>query len=336
MNQIIILAAALLSADVPKAELAAPVRKIWDQAPHNAFTDLIRFRDRWFCVFREGAGHAAGAGQIRVLTSGDGAAWESAALLNWPNIDLRDPHISRTPKGGLMIIGGAAEPASRDPVKDHYSFVSLSKDGRSWSKPRRVGPSWHWLWRVAWLRDNPLLDGGAISAYSVAYHWDPKAKGKSEASLFRSRDGVTFSKVTTFAIPQPTEATLAHGDDVMLCLQRRDGKPNTAMLGSSKAPYTDWTWKDLGMYFGGPNFLRIPDRTWWATGRIIEKGKAQTVLAHLDVPAGKLTPVLAFPSGGDTSYPGMVWHNGQLWISYYSSHEGKTSIYLARVQVTGD
>ena len=75
----------------------------------------------------------------------------------------------------------------------------------------------------------------------------------------------------------------------------------TAMLGSSQAPYTDWKWKDLGMYFGGPNFLRTPDGTWWAAGRVIDKGKAQTVLAHLDVDAGKLTPVLTFPSGG--KYP---------------------------------
>jgi hypothetical protein len=26
--------------------------KIWDGAPHNAFTDLTRYRDEWFCVFR--------------------------------------------------------------------------------------------------------------------------------------------------------------------------------------------------------------------------------------------------------------------------------------------
>jgi hypothetical protein len=28
----------------------------------------------------------------------------------------------------------------------------------------------------------------------------------------------------------------------------------------------------------------------------------------------------------------MVWHDGQLWISYYASHEGKSAIYLARVK----
>ena len=47
-----------------------------------------------------------------------------------------------------------------------------------------------------------------------------------------------------------------------------------------------------------------------------------------DLPKG-----LELPSGGDCSYPGMVWHEGLLWMSYYSSHEGKTSIYLAKVRL---
>jgi hypothetical protein len=29
------------------------VKKIWDQGGHNAFTDLIRFNNQWFCTFRE-------------------------------------------------------------------------------------------------------------------------------------------------------------------------------------------------------------------------------------------------------------------------------------------
>jgi len=28
-------------------------------------------------------------------------------------------------------------------------------------------------------------------------------------------------------------------------------------------------------------------------------------------------------------------HEGLLWVSYYSSHEGKTSIYLAKVRLPG-
>ena len=49
--------------------------------------------------------------------------------------------------------------------------------------------------------------------------------------------------------------------------------------------------------------------------------------------AGGYEPVLTFPSSGDNSYPGFVWHDGLLWMSYYSSHEGKTSIYLAKIKV---
>ena len=49
---------------------------------------------------------------------------------------------------------------------------------------------------------------------------------------------------------------------------------------------------------------------------------------------GGYEPALTLPSGGDTSYAGMVWHEGLLWVSYYSSHEGKSAIYLAKVKVT--
>ena len=42
-------------------------------------------------------------------------------------------------------------------------------------------------------------------------------------------------------------------------------------------------------------------------------------------------PALTLPSGGDTSYAGMVWHEDLLWMSYYSSHEESTNVYLAKV-----
>jgi hypothetical protein len=29
----------------------------------------------------------------------------------------------------------------------------------------------------------------------------------------------------------------------------------------------------------------------------------------------------------------MVWHEGLLHLSYYSSHEGKTSVYLAKIEI---
>ena len=65
----------------------------------------------------------------------------------------------------------------------------------------------------------------------------------------------------------------------------------------------------------------------------MRRAPSRTALCWLAPDAGTLTEFLTLPSGGDTSYPGLVWHDDQLWVSYYSSHEGKTSIYLARVKL---
>src|SRR5262245_32568618 len=80
-------AAALSAAQEPKL---LAVAKIWDKAPHSAFTDLLRWRDRWYCVFREAEGHVGGDGKLRVLESADGKVWQSAALIEEKGIDLRD------------------------------------------------------------------------------------------------------------------------------------------------------------------------------------------------------------------------------------------------------
>ena len=66
-----LLALVLLATSAAHAEPPALIesRKIWDAAPHNAFTDLARWRDAWWCVFRESDGHVGGDGKIRVLTS---------------------------------------------------------------------------------------------------------------------------------------------------------------------------------------------------------------------------------------------------------------------------
>ena len=66
----------------------------------------------------------------------------------------------------------------------------------------------------------------------------------------------------------------------------------------------------------------------WAAGRSYV-GDPVTVLSRFGPET--YDPALTLPSGGDNSYPGLVWHEGTLWMSYYSSHEAKTSIYLAEI-----
>ena len=73
---------------------------------------------------------------------------------------------------------------------------------------------------------------------------------------------------------------------------------------------------------GNPDFLDAFSFSGWG-------GSSTSV----ERPAGVGTGPFLDDSGGDTSYPGLVWHDGLLWMSYYSSHEGKTSIYLARIRL---
>jgi arylsulfatase len=316
-------------------EQVVSLRKIWDAGKHNAFTDLVRWHDRWWCTFREGAGHVSTEAGIRVISSADGDRWESAALIERSGHDLRDPKITTTPDGmQLMIVAGDTTRDGTKPATWSQSFVSFSDDGRKWSDIHHVGPEDFWLWRVTWH------DG---KSYGIAYDVSPDSRSAKAyaTTLLASADGRSFNPLVPklYDVSGPTEATLRFAaDGTALCLQRRDGKEsNTALLGTSRPPYTDWTWRDLGKYFGGPNFVQLADGKWIAAGRLFNVGQppaTRTAVCELDTAAGQLRPLLLLPSAGDSSYPGLAWHDDQLWMSYYSSHEGKTNIYLARIKFT--
>lgn len=298
-------------------------RKIWDRAPHNAFTDLIRFRDAWYCAFREGSSHVSNDGKVRILRSRDGETWESAGLLELAGYDSRDASLTQTPDGRLMVLGGAT--ALGPPRGKTGSFVSFSDDGRAWTPPRLAVNPGRWLWKATWH------DG---KVYGVAYG---TGGARQPSSLLVSDDGVKFRDLAPKLLDSdgwPTEATLRFDDaGTAWCLHRRDDSPNTAMLGHAAPPYAEWHWQDLGTYLGGPNFIRTPSGEWIAAGRLLD-GAARTSVLWLDLEHGAMTELVKLPSGGDTSYPGLAWHDGRLWVSYYSSHEGRTNVYLVKVEIT--
>jgi hypothetical protein len=298
------------------------VTRIWDAAPHNAFTDLIRFEDQWICTFREGDGHVGGDGKIRILSSTDAVSWESAALLEKEGVDLRDPKLSITPDGRLMMLcGGSIYEGEK--LITYHSRVAFSNDGRAWSEIHDVWKDGEWLWRVTWHLD---------TAYGIAY--GKGIEGDWDIRLVSSLDGIHFEEVTSLETAGgPNETTLRMlPTGEMLALARRDGdgEESTALIGKSTWPFKEWTWTPTAHKVGGPDFEVLPDGSMWASGRSYPEG-AKTVLARMTLDAYE--PMLTLPSGGDTSYPGLVYHEGLLYLVYYASHEEKTSIYLAKIKL---
>jgi hypothetical protein len=296
------------------------VKRIWDAAPHNAFPDLARFGESWICALREGPGHVSQEGVIRVISSKDGETWTPLARIASAAGDLRDPKLSVTPAGVLQLT--AASALRRPSASRHQTLAWLSKDGSEWGEPRPIGEPDCWLWSITWH---------AGVAYGVGYATD----GRMNVRLYRSEDGARYDVLapSIFEGGEPNEASLSFLDDgTCLCLLRRDDPGGNGQLGAAKLPYTSWTWKDLGVRIGGPHMIRLTDGRIIAAVRL-HRPTVRTSLAWIDPDGGTLREGLQLPSGGDTGYAGIVEHDGLLWVSYYSSHEGKASIYLARVRV---
>lgn len=298
-------------------------RRIWNQAPHNAFTDLLRYEGRWYCVFREGKAHVSPDGALRILTSENGDEWKSLALVTSKTYDLRDAKISVTPDNRLML-NGAGMIADAD-VR-YQSLVWFSSDkGRTWTDAQKIGDPGFWLWRVQWHKDQ---------AYSMGYATNRRREERS-VRFYVSKNGGDYKTLIEKVSTPPgcgEDKILFRKDGSALCLFRNEVGDKRAQLGVSKPPYDRWTWRDTNQRIGGPNMIELSDGRIIAATRLYNGG-VRTSLSWLDPETAKLTEVLKLPSGGDTSYPGMVMHDGVLWLSYYSSHEGKTSIYLAKVKL---
>lgn len=314
------------SADAPAATTRPAllgVRKIWDAAPHNAFTDLVRFNGHLVCAFRESSGHIKKDGYIRVILSDDdGETWSNAADLRGPRGDVRDAKLAPTPDGRLALLTCVNLSAG-----GYQSVVYGSADGKTWEGPRDVAEHNVWLWG---LKFNEGV------GYSVGYG---TLGSDRYVRLYRTTDATrTFAAVTdklAIGMPFPNESALAFAPDgTATLLQRCD--PDPAVIGTAKPPYTNWTFKASATRVGGPALLRLADGRWLGAGRLFDDGARgkgpRTSLFWVEPTTGAIDECLRLPSGGDTSYPGFAWtDDGALLVSYYSSHEGKTSIYLARV-----
>lgn len=294
------------------------VNRAWNAGKHNAFTDLCYFRQRYYLVFRQASSHHSKDGVLRIMNSVQGKKWRTVAVLQNPVADLRDGKLTVTPDGKLQLLAAAA---FHDKTQQTYqSYLWHSTDGKTWPEPQAVGEAEYWVWRLSWLRDQ---------AYAVAY----KCGSDRHIRLYQQKASAQFEVIAPriYAEGYANEAALLFDNqDTAWCLLRKD--PDHGQLGHSLPPYTHWQWLDVGCRIGGPQAIFTADGKMLAVVRLYNE-TVRTSLVTLDQSTGELTEIMALPSGGDTSYAGMVLQQNKLLISYYSSHQGRSSIYTALLRI---
>jgi len=314
------LAAALCDAgSAPEPPLSLKLLRVRRLRENAFYGDIAEHQGALLAAFRDSTTHEGPGGKATILRSTDeGETWRPAATLGVEGSSLFDPHFCALADGRLMLNGGI-----RDNAGARWgSWVSFSNDGAVWARPEAILAKDQWLWRAT-----PHRDG---SAYGIVYGCPP---GPRFSRLLKTRDGLGYSPVADLlAENYPNEATIRFAPDGTAYLVHRiEEGSRHALLGTSSPPYTEWTWKDLGRFIGGPNLLRLPTGQWVVGGRCTEN-PVHLQLGQLDAARGRYTPMLDLPSGGDCSYPGFLFREGRLYVTYYSSHEGATSFYLAEIQ----
>ena len=332
-------AAAEQPAKFPKVRIVS-VRRVFDNGEHNAFTDLCRFRDRYYLAFRSCPdGHGVHpTSSIIVLSSADGNSWTQVHRFSVPKRDVRDPHFLIFRNKLFVYTGtwycGETSPKRYD-INEHLGYAVWTGDGRNWHGPVMLeGTYGHYIWRAASWGGRAYLCARRKREFA---HTRTRAERDAivQSAMLESEDGLIWRKAALFQEEYGDETAFLFESDGSVLAIARSGAGRNAQLCRSRPPYTHWQRKDLGRYIGGPLLARWGNR-YLVGGRKISNGRPVTALYWLIDDC--LHEFAELPSGGDNSYPGFVAISpARALVSYYSSHErdesGKviTAIYLAEL-----
>ncbi len=309
-----------LFAGVSSIEAAEPlvkpisVRKLVADGKHNAFTAMVRWKNAYWLAFRKADSHGYHEADIVLLRSPDGEAWTEARTFNFL-VDDRDPQMLAT-DGRLFLYAPCLTGAKCT------SFVTYTDDGEKWSEPKPVYEPRTIFWKPT------RLDG---KFYATAH---VKAEGQDGGSiravdLITSDDGLAWKKVSTIRKGNwESETTILFTPQKKAVAFLRQKYSVPGFILEADAPYETWTSRPAGTHLSGHCVVTFGGTT-YLFSRTMDGSKQGTMIYTFD--DGKLVPWCELPSGGDSSYPAAVQVGDHMLVSYYASHEGNASIYLAKV-----
>ena len=181
----------------------ANVRRVFHNGEHNAFTDLIRFRDKFYLTFRSCPdGHMVHpTASIIILESDDANAWRPVHQFRVALRDTRDPHFLSFRDRlfvytGTWYSGQTTLPRDKYDLNQHLGYAAWSSDGRQWHSPILLeGTFGHYIWRAAAFGDKAYLCGRRKIGFEIA----PMGEGRRvESLMLESDDGLIWRQRATF------------------------------------------------------------------------------------------------------------------------------------------
>lgn len=295
-------------------------RRVKEGQNHAAFTSLEYYKGYFYCSFREANYHVDKNGNdngiITILKSRNGRRWRLCGHIIHDGYDLRDPKLSITPDNRLMLISEAVKYVDGKDVsrKTVVSFLKRSYfDGLEEVifNPNKTN---NWLWDVTWI--------------------GTQAKGFLYCPAFyavSSTNGLEFDILQEYRFTGfPTEAALTTLDDGRIIVILRISGQNSK-IGVGDGTLKDIQWYDAGCRVEGPDIINIKGDI-YVCGRSFEH-KIGVSLYKLDMNSHLLNKLIELPASGDCSYPGMVFVNNRLYVSYHSTSDNKTSVYFSRIKL---
>ena len=225
----------------------------------------------------------------------------------------------------------AGAPARRPlSLNEHLGYGVWSGNGEEWQGPQPLeGTYGHYIWRAAAHGDRAYLCGRRRRAFQASIESEQEPLS-IEAAMLESEDGLVWRYRTSFMEDYGDETAFLFEDDGSIVAIARDGEGKLARVCRSVSPWETWTRTSLDRNVGGPMLVRWGDRYLVGGRKQNADGEPRMAISWLVDDA--LHEAAELPSGGDCSYPGFVQLDEEhALLSYYSSHEGPTSIYLTEL-----
>lgn len=298
---------------------------------HNSNTDLMALGPDLLLVHAVSPYHlGTPRSRLVVKRSRDGRDWELLATLRVEGMDIRDPKFAQI--GGRLFLY-ALPNNSIAATPEHTVYATSADAGRTWSGflPVEGDDTPGWLFWRPRTRDG--------RTWYVSAYWHEHGA----SALFRSEDGVRWTKVSTIHEGGANDETaiVFLPDGRLLATARieveADGvlghRDAHTVLAVAEVPFRVWQKSTSGVTrLDGPVLLLDGD-TVFAVARYqpgphgpltrMASTLARKRTSLYRVEPDRLVWLSDLPSAGDTSYAGAVVRDDALFVEWYTSAVGR-------------